>query len=425
MGPPRHPRPTRWLRSLLRHHLDRGPFHARGSTHTSSGARRRAQRDYCRVDQLGRATGWLGVGDAGIDYVDAWTWRDHSWGVRPGVGGADPVGPHPHQGEAPPPTGSLFIWLAFEAGSVAGQLQTREAGDGSRVEIDGHIVTDTSDPTSSLSIADIAHDITFVGSHTDRQARLAFTTGDRRVWSLNGTPRGPRGSSAARATAADGTMRSGSACLAACASRPMSTGSPDRPTSSWPTGPPAHPGPGDRRRDHPGRRGGRRPSHRHRHHARPTRHTRPADLMMPDVAELRAHLSAWLGPVTVTSVRRSFPGHSRGRGWSRHQSRAVWWCASITREGRWCRSRSRSNTACTRGSGGLRSRWPSRSSTPRAVTSPRVGRTWCVASSPAARTWRDSAAPTPTNQLSAGRFATRWQRSWRPSTPSTGPRRLR
>ena len=55
----------------------------------------RAVQDYVRFDQLGTASGWVAVGDDRVG-VDGWfAWRDHSWGVRPGMGGTDPVVPQP------------------------------------------------------------------------------------------------------------------------------------------------------------------------------------------------------------------------------------------------------------------------------------------------------------------------------------------
>lgn len=47
--------------------------------------------DYCRYNQSGTISGWLKLGDRRFDATQWWGFRDHSWGVRPGVGGFEPV----------------------------------------------------------------------------------------------------------------------------------------------------------------------------------------------------------------------------------------------------------------------------------------------------------------------------------------------
>ena len=149
----------------------------------------RAVQDYCRMDQLGTVAGWVAVGDERTDVTEWFGWRDHSWGVRPGMGGKDPVvaqpiGSAPHAG-----LGSLFIWIAFRAGHVAGQFQTRVDSHGRREMIDGHLIPDTDDPSVLLDIADIRHEISFVDGHTVfTRARLQMTTADGRRWDFDATP---------------------------------------------------------------------------------------------------------------------------------------------------------------------------------------------------------------------------------------------
>jgi hypothetical protein len=49
----------------------------------------RVTQEITRYNQIGRWNGWLELGAERIDVDDWWAVRDHSWGVRPGVGGLD------------------------------------------------------------------------------------------------------------------------------------------------------------------------------------------------------------------------------------------------------------------------------------------------------------------------------------------------
>lgn len=147
----------------------------------------RSLMDYCRIDQLGTATGWFSLGGERIALVDAFAWRDHSWGVRPGMGGPDPAAPP--AGEEP---GSLFIWLAFRAGPLAGQLQTRIDGSGRTVHVDGHIIPDAARPERSVGVARVEHRIDFSDRRSAfTRAVLDVTTSDGRRWSFECTPLRP------------------------------------------------------------------------------------------------------------------------------------------------------------------------------------------------------------------------------------------
>lgn len=90
--------------------------------------RGRVSEDYHRYDQVGELSGWVQTTEGGRLGIDRW-WatRDHSWGVRPGVGGPEPV-----TGETPPAgtTGSLFAFLFFTTADLAGHVQVAERDSG-------------------------------------------------------------------------------------------------------------------------------------------------------------------------------------------------------------------------------------------------------------------------------------------------------
>ena len=87
--------------------------------------RGRLNEDYQRLDQVGVVDGELVVRGERWPVRQWWGCRDHSWGVRPGVGGWDPV-----TGAAPPVSevGTLFAFLFFSTDDLAGHVQIMERG---------------------------------------------------------------------------------------------------------------------------------------------------------------------------------------------------------------------------------------------------------------------------------------------------------
>jgi hypothetical protein len=111
-------------------------------------------------------------------------------GVRPWNGCTDPVVPQPSPGDSP--AGSIFVWMAFRTGDVAGQFQVVETSARSREHVDGHLIADVSHPEQWLPVVDVRHDVTFVDGHTAfSRAGLEVTTGDGRRWSFDATPLRP------------------------------------------------------------------------------------------------------------------------------------------------------------------------------------------------------------------------------------------
>ena len=86
----------------------------------------RVVQDYQRFNQVGRVDGWLEVAGRRLDVEAWWGGRDHSWGVRPGMGGTA-ANVHP-PGRRQSDAGSLFYFLFFSTAELAGHLQIAERG---------------------------------------------------------------------------------------------------------------------------------------------------------------------------------------------------------------------------------------------------------------------------------------------------------
>ncbi len=87
--------------------------------------RGRAVEDYQRFNQIGEVSGWIEVGGERLLTRRWWSCRDHSWGIRPGIGIAEPVtGPQPPASQV----GSLFCFLFFSTEHWAGHVQIMERG---------------------------------------------------------------------------------------------------------------------------------------------------------------------------------------------------------------------------------------------------------------------------------------------------------
>ena len=86
----------------------------------------RTVEDYRRFDQIGTASGWLEVEGERIDISKWWSCRDHSWGVRRGMGVPEPVtGPKVTLAEK----GHVMSFLFFSTSAMSGHLLFMGRGD--------------------------------------------------------------------------------------------------------------------------------------------------------------------------------------------------------------------------------------------------------------------------------------------------------
>src|SRR5262249_29581143 len=123
--------------------------------------------------------------------------RDHSWGIRPGMGGYEPltnvqtVGVHAGDISAGM-QGFLVVWLAFEAGDYAGYLQQLENGAGQISYTDGRIFKREGNSRRQLAVRAIQHDLTFIkGTRTCNYGQLIVTLEDGELLKLEMHPHIP------------------------------------------------------------------------------------------------------------------------------------------------------------------------------------------------------------------------------------------
>ena len=134
----------------------------------------RTATDVQRYDQPGTVDGWIEFGGERIP-VDGWFGaRDHSWGVRGGVGGFEPA-----TGVAAVETGFLITWLLFATDEMSGYVQRNRDGTGAETFVDGRLRWHDGRPERSLRRVD--QEIEFPpGSRAYRRAsmRIVDSEGD-------------------------------------------------------------------------------------------------------------------------------------------------------------------------------------------------------------------------------------------------------
>jgi len=130
--------------------------------------------DHIRFDQLANCSGWIEIDGRRTEFENWFGARDHSWGVRPGVGGFETTN------DDPGAEGGLMAvycwWLTEEAG---GLLQLQEDGQGNRRYLDGFISYRGVPEKSGLQVVDIKHDFEIIpGTRLFQRGRIVATTAD-------------------------------------------------------------------------------------------------------------------------------------------------------------------------------------------------------------------------------------------------------
>ena len=148
----------------------------------------RIYENYLRFDQLAVVNGSLSVEGEEIEMKDWFGWRDHSWGVRPGVGNFEPV---TGAGTAralsvPGADGSLLVMLWFWADDIAGTFHVIEDGHGNQFVTGGYIQFPEELNRPKVQVVKIDHEISFIGdSRVYDSAELVVTTADGETYRIN------------------------------------------------------------------------------------------------------------------------------------------------------------------------------------------------------------------------------------------------
>lgn len=146
--------------------------------------RGRVTQDYLRYTQSGVASGALTLGRESFEVRDWFAARDHSWGIRPGVGGPEPVtGPVQSRRAG---MGFVFFWLPFATPEIGGHVQYHMLGNGTPVYLDGVVQWPDGRevPVTEVSFKVDMHE----GTRRFRRVESQFTTSDGRTYDVVAEP---------------------------------------------------------------------------------------------------------------------------------------------------------------------------------------------------------------------------------------------
>jgi hypothetical protein len=145
----------------------------------------RTVQDYRRFDQIGLASGWMEVGGQHIDLSDWWSCRDHSWGVRRGMGVPEPVtGPKVTLAQK----GHVMSFLFFSTDTMSGHLLFEARGDDApyTTGVVTERLTETVHVAHQIELSADLHP----GTRRFRTARVSATFSDGKRLLLNLTAQG-------------------------------------------------------------------------------------------------------------------------------------------------------------------------------------------------------------------------------------------
>jgi hypothetical protein len=148
----------------------------------------RTVEDTRRYKQLGKVSGWMELHGLRHEADDWFGIRDHSWGVRSGVGGFEPVTSASGPAGAAGPRG-LVLWLDFANDQMGGNLILVEGSDGHRVRLDGAVRWPEASGRPAARIVDVVHDLSFFpGTRAFARGRVVVRTDDDIEYVMDARP---------------------------------------------------------------------------------------------------------------------------------------------------------------------------------------------------------------------------------------------
>jgi hypothetical protein len=146
----------------------------------------RQHTDYLRYNQIGQISGWIEAGGERFEAAEWFGWRDHSWGVRPGVGGFEPqtgtaVGGGVASASRTGGKGLFLVHAGFSNGKQAGSIQLIEDGEGKRIYNDGEV----HNAGEEIAVTSIAHNVLFkTGTRVFETVALDLGLANGETWTL-------------------------------------------------------------------------------------------------------------------------------------------------------------------------------------------------------------------------------------------------
>lgn len=137
--------------------------------------------DVRRYEQSGRIDGWIEAEGKRIEVRDWFGVRDHSWGVRGGVGGFEPN----NGGQLINGKGMLLTWFMFDCGEFGGVVARTEDDSGKVCGLDGWVVFPEGSDKAPLRVVSAQTRPAFPErSRYYTRAELDFATEDGAAWHL-------------------------------------------------------------------------------------------------------------------------------------------------------------------------------------------------------------------------------------------------
>lgn len=148
----------------------------------------RLHTDYLRYHQLGEARGWVNIDGERFEIAQWFAWRDHSWGIRPFVGGFEPMTGTQTGSGLPSALRSgtkdiMVVHAGFWNGREGGGIQFIEDGSGRRLYTDGVVGGSGGAEREQMEVGAIEHEFKFYpGARVFERMDLSLTLKNGEQW---------------------------------------------------------------------------------------------------------------------------------------------------------------------------------------------------------------------------------------------------